>query len=140
MRTALIMTLCLIVALTAFACGPAEEPTSGEGEMAEEHSSEEHETAETESSGNEHEDHGSMTMSSSGSMGGERIHVSMTDQGEMYTMVPEAHSVHAGPVTFVAENEGLIEHELIVVKLLDMNVDLTAVSYTHLTLPTNREV
>ena len=122
MRTLLIIVLSIIVSVAVIACeGDEEEPTA-EHEMTEEESSDEHEEAEDEHEGME----GMSDMSSSSMEGAEHVAVVLTDQGEMYTMAPEVESVHAGPVTYIASNEGLIEHELIVVKLLDMSLDLTS--------------
>ena len=42
-----------------------------------------------------------------------------------YTMTPDAMSVGAGTVMFTTSNDGLIEHELQVVKLLEHDLDLT---------------
>ena len=122
MRTLLIIVLSIIVSIAVIACeGDEEEPTA-EHEMTEEESSDEHEEE-----GEEHEGMEGMSgMSSSSMEGAEQVAVVLTDVGEMYTMAPEVESVHAGPVTYVASNEGLIEHELIVVKLLDMGLDLTS--------------
>ena len=122
MRILLIIVLSIIVAIAVGACeGDEEEPTA-EHEMTEEESSDEHEEGEDEHEGME----GMSDMSSSSMEGAEHVAVVLTDQGEMYTMAPEVESVHAGPVTYIASNEGLIEHELIVVKLLDMSLDLTS--------------
>ena len=122
MRTLLIIVLSIIVSVAVIACeGDEEEPTA-EHEMTEEESSDEHEEGEDEHEGME----GMSDMSSSSMEGAEHVAVVLTDQGEMYTMAPEVESVHAGPVTYIASNEGLIEHELIVVKLLDMSLDLTS--------------
>ena len=122
MRVLLIIVLSIIVAIAVGACESDEEEPAAEHEMTEEESSDEHEEAEDEHEGME----GMSDMSSSSMEGAEHVAVVLTDVGEMYTMAPEVESVHAGPVTYVASNEGLIEHELIVVKLLDMNVDLTS--------------
>ncbi len=121
MRALLTIALCLVVAIAVIACeGDEEEPTA-EHEMTEEESSDEHEEDEDEHEGME----GMSDMSSSSMEDAEQVAVVLSDVGEMYTMAPEVESVHAGPVTYVASNEGLIEHELIVVKLLDMSLDLT---------------
>ena len=121
MRTLLIIVLSIIVSVAVIACeGDEEEPTA-EHEMTEEESSDEHEEDD------EHEGmEGMSDMSSSSMEDAEHVAVVLTDVGEMYTMAPEVASVHAGPVTYIASNEGLIEHELIVVKLLDMGLDLTS--------------
>ena len=121
MRTLLIIVLSVIVSVAVIACeGDEEEPTA-EHEMTEEESSGEHEEDD------EHEGmEGMSDMSSSSMEDAEHVAVVLTDVGEMYTMAPEVASVHAGPVTYIASNEGLIEHELIVVKLLDMGLDLTS--------------
>ena len=122
MRTLLIIVLSIIVTVAVVACESDEEEPAAEHEMSEEESSDEHEEAEDEHEGME----GMSDMSSSSMEGAEHVAVVLTDQGEMYTMAPEVESVHAGPVTYIASNEGLIEHELIVVKLLDMSLDLTS--------------
>ena len=122
MRTLLIIVLSIIVAIAVGACESDEEEPAAEHEMTEEESSDEHEEGEDEHEGME----GMSDMSSSSMEGAEHVAVVLTDQGEMYTMAPEVESVHAGPVTYIASNEGLIEHELIVVKLLDMSLDLTS--------------
>ena len=122
MRAFLLILLSMLVALAVVACGTSDEPEAEEPEMSEDMSSDEGSTEEHEEEEDEHE---GMDMSSDTSMAGEPIAVVLTDVGEFYSMSPESHSAHAGPVTFVANNEGLIEHELIVVKLLDMGVDLT---------------
>ena len=125
MRALLTIALCVVVAIAVIACeGDEEEPTA-EHEMTEEESSDEHEEAEDEHEGMEGME-GMSGMSSSSMEDAEQVAVVLTDVGEMYTMAPEVESVHAGPVTYVASNEGLIEHELIVVKLLDMGLDLTS--------------
>ena len=122
MRILLIIVLSIIVAIAVGACESDEEEPAAEHEMTEEESSDEHEEGEDEHEGME----GMSDMSSSSMEGAEHVAVVLTDQGEMYTMAPEVESVHAGPVTYIASNEGLIEHELIVVKLLDMSLDLTS--------------
>ena len=121
MRALLTIALCLVVAIAVIACGSDEEEPTAEHEMTEEESSDEHEEDEDEHEGME----GMSDMSSSSMEDAEQVAVVLSDVGEMYTMAPEVESVHAGPVTYVASNEGLIEHELIVVKLLDMSLDLT---------------
>ena len=54
------------------------------------------------------------------------VNIMMTDIGDSYTMVPDKSSVPAGSVKFVAVNEGLLEHELLVLKLDNMDVDLAS--------------
>ncbi len=121
MRALFTIALCLMVAVAVIACESNEEEPNAEHEMTEEESSDEHEEDD------EHEGmEGMSDMSSSSMEDAEHVVVVLTDVGEMYTMAPEVESVHAGPVTYVASNEGLIEHELIVVKLLDMSLDLTS--------------
>ena len=120
MRALLTIALCLMVVVAVIACESNEEEPNAEHEMTEEESSDEHEEDD------EHEGMEGMSEMSSSMEGAEHVAVVLTDQGEMYTMAPEVESVHAGPVTYIASNEGLIEHELIVVKLLDMSLDLTS--------------
>ena len=52
------------------------------------------------------------------------VNITMTDVGDTYTMVPDKTSVAAGSIKFVAVNNGLLEHELLVLKLDDVDVDL----------------
>ena len=122
MRSSLLLSAYILIVLALVSCGTSGAVGTDGHSMAED-------TLLGHEASNEHdmdeEQHESMDMSSSSSMVGERIVLVLNDVGGAgYTMTPEVNSAHAGPVTFVAQNEGLIEHELIVVKLLDMGVDL----------------
>ena len=64
-----------------------------------------------------------MACNGGGSSADTVVNVLMQDVGDGYTMVPDKTSVPAGTVQFEATNEGLIEHELLVLKLAEMGTD-----------------
>lgn len=121
LKLGVVVITTLSICLAMIACenggGEEEEHTESEDSMS---MDDDMEMAEDE----EHDDHDMSESGNNASEGGHPINVILRDQGPAYTMNPETHHVDAGGYTFIAMNEGLIEHELIVVKLLDMDTDL----------------
>ena len=106
----------LVVLMGVAACNEASdssEPEEGDQMAMEEDDHDEH------SGDSEGGDH---NMGSGGESS--MVAVALVDTPE-YTMTPDKMSVGAGMVMFATTNDGLIEHELQVVKLLEHDLDLT---------------
>ena len=113
----------LVFLLGMAACNEASVPSEPEegDQMAMEE--EEHDENSGDSEGEDHEmAGGEHTMDSAGESS--MVAITLIDTPE-YTMTPDTMSVGAGTVMFTTKNDGLIEHELQVVKLLEHDLDLT---------------
>ena len=128
MRQSMLITMglaILVVLMGVAACSEASvssEPEEGE-QMDMEMEEEDHDEESGDSEGDDHEMEGEDHDMGSGGESS-MVAISLLDTPE-YTMTPDAMSVGAGMVMFTTSNDGLIEHELQVVKLLEHDLDLT---------------